>query len=55
MIKKCPACAGRVLTTSMTEEEEQKYAAAFRCLSCGKRFVEPWPEEQREHVAVEEK
>jgi hypothetical protein len=55
MINKCPSCGGRVLTASMTAEEEQKYAAAFRCLSCQKRYVELWPEKRRGHTAVEEK
>lgn len=55
MIKKCPSCGGRVLTASMTAEEEQTYAAAFRCLSCGKRYLEPWPSPERAHVPVDEK
>lgn len=55
MIRVCPACGGRVLTTSMTAEEEKHYAAAFRCTQCGKRYVELWPERGKKHVAVEEK
>ena len=55
MIRVCPACGGPVLTTSMTEDEEQRYAAAFRCTKCFKRYVELWPERGKKHVAVEEK
>jgi len=60
MITKCPRCGGPVLTASMTEEEERKYAAAFRCAACDARFVELWPEQRGRgpvvvHVAVEEK
>lgn len=58
MITKCPHCGGPVQTASMTELEEQRYAAAFRCLSCGARFVELWPDGQGPsvvHVAIEEK
>lgn len=60
MITKCPRCGGRVLTATMAESEEQKYAAAFRCTECHARFVELWPEHRGRgpvlvHVAVEEK
>jgi transcription elongation factor Elf1 len=58
MITKCPRCGGHVLTTSMTEDEEQKYAAAFSCTSCRARFVELWPEGRARaavHVAIDEK
>lgn len=55
MMTKCPACGGRVLTTSMTAEEESRYAAAFRCIECQKRFVERWPRDREGHVAVDEK
>lgn len=55
MITKCPSCGGLVLTTSMTADEEARYAAAFRCIACDKRYVELWPEDRKGHVAVEEK
>ncbi len=54
MMRACPTCGGRVLPTSMTEAEEQVYAAAFKCLSCGKRHLEPWPD-KRKHRPIEEK
>jgi len=58
MIAKCPRCGAQVLTTSMTEEEEKRYAAAFRCTACRARFVELWPEGQAPsivHVPIDEK
>jgi DNA-directed RNA polymerase subunit RPC12/RpoP len=58
MLRRCPTCGQRVLTISMTEEEERVYAAAFRCIACMRRYLEAWPEgEQRTpvHVAIEEK
>jgi DNA-directed RNA polymerase subunit RPC12/RpoP len=58
MMKKCPRCGGRVLTASMTEAEEPRYAAAFRCASCEARFLETWPdgrERKVQHVAIDEK
>jgi hypothetical protein len=54
MMRTCPACGGRVLTVSMTEAEEQTYAAAFKCLSCKKRHLEKWPD-RKKHEPIEEK
>ncbi len=42
MIQQCPECGARVLTATMTSEEEARFAAAFRCLGCGRRFLEAW-------------
>lgn len=54
MMRVCPSCGGRVLTTSMTDKEEQTYAAAFRCLSCKKRHLESWPD-RKKHQAIDPK
>jgi hypothetical protein len=49
-----------VLTATMTETEEARFAAAFRCTECRARFLELWPEHRGRgpllvHVPVEEK
>jgi transcription elongation factor Elf1 len=54
MMRTCPSCGGRVLTASMTTEEEERYAAAFQCLSCGKRHLEKWPD-RKKHQPIDPK
>lgn len=43
MIRTCPHCGGRVLSTTMTPAEEARFAAAFRCVACARRLLEEWP------------
>lgn len=57
--RSCPSCRGRVLASTMTEAEERRFAAAYRCVACGLRTFVTWEsadeEGRRGHRAIEEK
>lgn len=45
-----------MLTTAMTEAEQARFAAAFRCIGCGRRLLEDWPAKPPpRHSAIDEK
>ncbi len=50
-----------MLTSTMSDAEERRYAAAYRCVACGLRTLVTWDEvetharEARGHRPIEEK